>query len=216
MARPTVNILLNRSGLDVPCTNPAGDANFILMGPGDSLIWRDPQQNDGDLISGVSYPTVIPESGSSERNKMFLMDYSEGKYVQIPLAGSALNNGLGGNNRYICAAYFTGATTTAPYLEAYDDNTHTTWSRAPLGSGIASNSCFRAVCTTNNPPGDANWIGTPLAGRDSRIALDTAPLAEAKCLYWNIKQVLHDWMVNWNTSDWFFNDLVLVIHFTYS
>ncbi len=216
MARPSVNILMNISGSDVACSNPVGDSNFVLMGPGDFLIWKDSQQNSGDPLSGTSYPTIIPESGTSEKNKMFLADYSEGKYVQIPLAGSTLNNGLGGNNRYVCAAYFTGATATVPYLEAYDDNLHTTWSSAPLGNGVVSNSCFKAICTTNGAPGAADWLGTPLAGIDSRIALDTAALNEAKYLYWNMKQVLYDWMVSWDTDDWFSNDLILAIHFTYS
>lgn len=216
MSRPTVNILFNVSANDVVCTNPAGDSNFTLLGPGDYIVWRDAQQNEGDLLSGVSYPTIIPESGDSEANKMFLMDFSSGTYKHIQKAGSGDNGGLGGNYRYVCAAWFSGATVTIPYLEAYDDDTHGTWESKPLGDGVPANSCFKAICTTNGLPGSATWAGTPLAGMDSRIALDTGALVGAKYLYWNMKQVLSDWMVAWPTADWYSNDLVFAIHFTYS
>ena len=216
MSRPTVNILFNLSANDVVCTNPAGDTNFTLLGSGDFIVWRDPQQNGGDLLSGVSYPTIIPESGDSEANKMFLMDYSEDEYQHIQLAGSSDNDGLGGNNRYVCAAWFSGDTVTIPYLEAYDDNTHATWASKPLGDGTPANSCFKAISTTGAVPGSATWAGTPLAGTDSNVALDDAPISGASYVYWNMKQVLSDWMVTWSTADWFNNDLVFAIHFTYS
>jgi hypothetical protein len=216
MARPTVNILFNMSANDVVCSNPAGDTNFVLLGVGDFIVWRDAQQNGGDLLSGVSYPTIIPESGDSEANKMFLMDYSTGEYAHIQLAGSTNDGGLGGNYRYVCAAWFSGATVTIPYLEAYDSSNHETWESKPLGDGIPANSCFKAITTTNALPGSATWAGTPLAGTDSRIALDTEAVASTKYLYWNIKQVLSDWMVSWSTADWYNANLVFAIHFTYS
>lgn len=216
MARPSVNILFNVSANDVVCSNPAGDANFLLLAAADFLVWRDPQQNGGDLISGVSYPTIIPESGDSEDNKLFLLDDSSGEYEHIQLAGSTANDGNGGDNRYVCCAWFSGATATVPYLEAYDDDTHATWASKPLGDGTPANSCFKAICTTNGAPGAADWTGTALAGTDSRIALDTGALADAKYLYWNMKQILSDWMLNWATTEWYSNELVFAIHFTYS
>ena len=216
MSRPSVNILVNTSLNDVVCSNPAGDANYILLGAGDFIVWRDVQQNGGDLLSGVSYPTIIPETGDTEANKMFLMDTSAGVYQHIQLAGSEDNDGLGGNNRYVCTAWFSGATLTVPYLEAYDDYTHESWESKPLGDGTPGNSCFKAICTTNAVPGSDTWAGTPLAGTDSRVALDTVPLVGAKYLYWNIKQVLSDWMASWSTADWYNANLVLAIHFTYS
>ena len=216
MARPSVNILFNTSVNDAACTNPAGDSNFTLLGSGDYIVWKDAQQMGGDLLSGVSYPTIIPESGDSEANKMFLMDYSAGDYKHIALAGSTNDGGLGGNNRYVCAAYFGGATVTIPYLEAYDDNTHETWASKPLGDGTPANSCFKAIKTTDAVPGSATWDGTPLAGTASRIALDIAAISTPKYLYWNMKEVLSDWMASWATTDWYNNDLVFAIHFTYN
>jgi hypothetical protein len=216
MARPTVNILFNVSGNDTPCTNPAGDANFILLAAGDFVVWRDGQQSGGDLLSGVSYPTIIPESGDLEAEKMFLMDNSSGEYEHIVLAGTEDGGYSGGNNRYVCCAWFSGATATIPYLEAYDDNSHATWASKPLGDGTPANSCFKAITTTNAVPGSATWVGTALAGTDSRISLDTGALAGVKYLYWNMKQILSDSMSAWSTADWYNNDLVFAIHFTYS
>jgi len=216
MGRPTVNLLFNSSVVDTPCTNPAGDSNYLLLSTGDYLLWRDEQQISGDLLSGVGYPVVLPESGSSEAPKLFLADYSEGEYTQIALAGSSENGLYGGNNRYVCAAWFSGATNTIPYLEAYDDSTHDTWESRPLGDGTPANSSLVAICTTASAPGLAAWVGTPLAGTDSRVALDVAPISTSKYVYWNMKQVLRSTMSTWDSEDWSNSDLVLTIHFTYS
>jgi hypothetical protein len=214
MARPTVNILFNTSLNDVVCSNPAGDSNFVKLDSGDFITWRDSQQLGGDLLSGASYPAVIPVSGSLESSKMFLMDYSAGTYKQVSLAGTS--EGSGGNNRYVCCSWFSAGTVTIPYLEAYDDNTHLTWESKPLGDGTPANSSFFAIATTNAVPGSATWSGTPLAGTDSRIALDTGALTGAKYLYWNMKQVLNDWMISWPTSEWYNADLIFSVHFTYA
>lgn len=216
MAKPTVNILVNVTvANDVECSNPAGDPNFILLGAGDYLVWKDSQQNGGDLLSGVSYPVIIPELGTSEASKLFLMDSSAGIYQQVCLAGTELSSG-GGDFRYVCCAWFSGGTVTIPYLEAYDDNTHTTWESLPLGDGTPANSLFRAICTTNSLPGSATWAGTPLAGTDSNLALDTAALTSSKYLYWNMKHILSDTIGSWPTANWFNNNLVFAIHFTYA
>lgn len=216
MARPTVNILFNISANDVPCSNPAGDSNFILLGSGDYIVWRDEQQQSGSPLSGTSYPSIIPESGNAESDKMFLMDYSAGIYYGIPLAGTTEGKALGGNTRYVCAAYFGGPTVTIPYLEVYDDNTHLTWESRPLGNGVPSDSCFLAIGTTNASPGSDTWSGTPLAGTDSRIALDASPISVPGYVYWNMKQVLSYTMAGWSTSEWYNTSLVFAIHFTYS
>jgi len=215
MSRPSVNILFNISANDVACTNPAGDTNFVLLGTGDSIVWRDSQQMGGDALSGVGYPAIIPESGDSEAPKMFLMDFSESEYQQILMAGTTAGDS-GGNFRYVCAAWFSGATLTIPYLEAYDDDTHETWASKPLGDGTPANSVFRAIMTTDAVPGSATWSGTPLAGTDSRIVLDPDPIAGVQYVYWNIKEMLFDTMTAWATADWYNADLVLAIHFTYS
>jgi hypothetical protein len=215
MGRPSVNILVNISPNDVECSNPAGDSNFLLLGAGDYLVWRDLQQSDGDLLSGVGYPVIIPEAGTSEAPALFLADNSAGTYRQVIMAGTSLAV-YGGDKRYVCAAWFSGATASAPWLEMYDDDSHATWESKPLGDGTPANSLFRAIATTNAAPGSATWSGTPLAGTDSRIALDTAPLAGAKYLYWNMKHILTSTMAAWAAAEWYSNNLVFSIHFTYS
>lgn len=215
MSRPTVNLLFNKSSNDVACTNPAGDSNFLKMDTGDYLVWRDSQQNGGDLLSGTSYPTLIPESGSAEALKLFLADYSAGTYEHIVMAGTE-DGSSGGNFRYVCCAWFSGPTATIPYLEAYDDTDHDSWASKPLGNGTPANSCFQAIATTNATPGSAGWTGTPLAGNVSHIALDTAALTVSKYLYWNMLLMLSSTMAAWNTADWYNSDIVFAIHFTYS
>jgi len=216
MSRPTVNILVNNSLNDVVCSNPAGDANYILLGVGDIIAWRDTQQADGDLLTGVGYPVIIPAAATAEAAKMFLMDYSAGLYKQIKLAGTTAGGENGGNTRYVCTAWFSGATATVPYLEAYDDHDHDTWASKPLGYGTPANSAFSAISTTNSVPGSATWSGTPLAGTASRITLDTAPIATSKYVYWNMKHILAATMVDWDTAEWYNTNLVFTIHFTYS
>lgn len=215
MSRPSVNFLFNIGMIDTPCTNPAGDSRFLLLGAGDFLVWRDSQQIGGQALSGTSYPTIIPVSGNVDAPKMFIMDASEDIYQHIVLAGNSTSES-GGNYRYVCSAWFSGPTATIPFLEAYDDASHSTWDSKPLGAGNASNSSFRAICTTNAVPGSDSWSGTPLAGLYSRIELDTAALSTSKYLYWNIRHVLSDWMESWSTVDWYNTSIVFSVHYTYS
>lgn len=216
MAKPSVNILVNIGPADTSCTNPAGDSNFLLLGTEDKIVWRDDSQMDQDLLTGASYSVILPASGTKEAEKTFLMDSSAGKYIQIPFAGTTAGEQLGGDKRYVFAAYFGGATATVPYLEAYDDNTNTTWAKRALGAGNAANSIFRAIATTNGSPGSATWTGTPLAGTDSRIALDTGALVGAKYLYWNMKMLVPRTAANWTASERADSNLNLAIHYTYS
>jgi len=90
----------------------------------------------------------------------------------------------------VFAIYFDGVTAGIPYLEAWDSNAHATSAHNFLGGGTPANSSILAITTTNAVPGSATWAGTPLAGTGSRIELDTAALAAAKNLYFNIKQVV--------------------------
>jgi hypothetical protein len=116
----------------------------------------------------------------------------------------------------VCCAWFGGPTVGIPYLEAYDDYLHDTWESKPLGYGTPANSAYLAIATTNGAPGSETWAGTPLAGLDSRVALDVIPIASTKYLYWNMKQVLQDWMSAWPSADWYNASIVFAIHYTYA
>ncbi len=193
----------------------AGDAssNWVVMDlTNDSLAWCSDQQNDGDAISGTRFPVVIPDSGSNEAEKTFVKDNSAAEFAQVPLAGTSAGGQSGGNKRYVFAIYFDGATAGIPYLEAWDNSAHDTAENNFLGGGTPADSSIRAIATTNAVPGSDTWAGTPLAGTDSRIELDTAALTAAKNLYFNIKQLVTNGIHSPGSS----TALVLTLRYLYS
>ncbi|WP_320043179.1 hypothetical protein [uncultured Desulfobacter sp.] len=193
----------------------AGDAssNWVVMDlENDALAWCSDQQTDGDALSGTRYPVVIPDLGSNEAEKTFIKDNSAAEYAQVPLAGTSAGGPSGGDNQYVFAIYFDGATAGVPYLEAWDDDTHATATNNFLGGGTPADSSIRAITTTNASPGSATWAGTPLAGTDSRIELATAALTAAKNLYFNIKQLVTNGTHTPGSS----TALVLTLRYLYS
>jgi len=219
MAQPNTYWLFNNTSGDGANTgNASGGAggsssNWVLMDlVNDSLAWCSEQQTDGDAIAGTRYPVVIPDSGSNEAEKTFVKDASAAIFDQVPLAGTTAGGQSGGDTRYVFAIYFDGATAGVPYLEAWDSYEHSTATNNFLGSGTPAESSIKAITTTNAVPGSATWAGTPLAGTDSRIELDTAALTAAKNLYFNIKQLV----VNGTHSPGSSTALVLTLRYLYS
>lgn len=197
MAKPNVTWAVNTTANDGANSGGASggtggnSSNWLVLDPAsDKLAFTDSQQENGDSVSGEIYAPMIPESGSAEAPKTFVMDASAGVLVQVPLAGTTNGGQSGGNVQYVLAAYFDGPTADPPKLEAHDDSTHATANSAFLGGGTPADSTLRAVATTVGPPGSATWDGTPLAGTTSRIALASAALTTAANLYFNVKQVL--------------------------
>ena len=202
MAKPNVTWLANVTANDGAntgnATGGAGDASsdwLVLDLINDKIYFLDAQQTDGDNPSTVLYPAIIPDSGNLETPKTFISDASAGILEQIPLAGTSAGGQDGGATRYVFAVYFDGPTAGIPYLEAWDDDSHSTaYSKFLGGNGVdtetPADSTLKAIATTGAAPGSAAWAGTPLAKTDSRIALDAAALAAAKNLYFNIKQVI--------------------------
>ena len=219
MAKPNTywlfNNTVNDGGNTGNASGGAGDSSSnwgVIDLANDALAWCSEQQTDGDAISGARYPVIIPDSGSNEAEKTFIKDVSESVYDQVPLAGTTEGAQSGGDNQYVFAIYFDGATAGVPYLEAWDNSSHATADNNFLGGGTHTNSSLKAITTTNAKPGSATWAGTPLAGSDSRIELDTAALSGAKNLYFNIKQVVTQGIHNPGSS----TDLVLTLRFLYS
>ena len=219
MAKPNTTWLYNDTPNDGENTGNANggaggnSSNWVVIElANDALAWCSDQQNDGDALTGTRYPVVIPDSGSNEAEKTFVMDNSLGIFNQVPLAGTTDGAQSGGNKRYVCAIYFDGPTAGVPYLEAWDDDTHSTSNHNFLGGGTPANSSIKAIATTNAAPGSDTWAGTPLAGSGSRIELDTAALAAAKNLYFNIKQVVTNGVHNPGST----TDLVLTLRYLYS
>jgi len=197
MAQPNTTFLYNNTANDgANSGNASGGAggassNWVVIDlTNDQLLFLDSQQSDGDANDGAVYPAIIPASGSLEVPKTFVNDDSEAIFDQVPLAGTTDGGQSGGNTRYVFAIYFDGGTAGLPYLEAWDSDSHATADDDFLGGGTPADSTLIAIATTNAAPGSATWAGTPLSGEDSRVTLDTAPLAAAKNLYFNIKQVI--------------------------
>jgi hypothetical protein len=197
----------------------AGDSssNWVVIDlVNDALLFLDSQQIDGDALSGTKFPGLIPSSGSSEVPKTFVKDNSESIYDQVLLAGTTNGEQSGGDTRYVFAIYFDGETASIPYLEAWDSDAHSTIIKTFLGGdGIdtpsPTDSTILGVATTNGAPGSATWAGSPIAGASNRLSLDTAPLAGAKNLYFNIKQVFPYTLAAVSDSL-----IVLALRFTYS
>jgi hypothetical protein len=223
MALPNTYWLFNNTANDGANTGNASggegasSSNWVVIDlVNDALLFLDSQQIDGDLISGTKFPGLIPPSGSIEVPKTFVKDYSEGIYDQVPLAGTTDGGQSGGDKRYPFAIYFDGATASIPYLEAWDTSAHQTIIKTLLGgNGVdtpnPTNSTILGVTTTDGAPGSATWAGSPIAGISNRLSLDTAPLAGAKNLYFNIKQVFRYTLAS--VSDAL---IVLALRFTYS
>ncbi|SDU38137.1 hypothetical protein [Desulfobacula phenolica] len=219
MGQPNTCWLFNNTENDGTNTgNATGGAggnssNWVVIDlTNDALAWCSEQQTDGDTLTGTRYPVVIPDSGSNEAEKTFIKDNSESIFDQVPLAGTTAGGQSGGNKRYVFAIYFDGATAGIPYLEAWDSSAHATADNNFLGGGTPANSSIRAITTTNAVPGSDTWAGTPLAGTDSRIELDTAALTVAKNLYFNIKQLVTNGTHTPGSS----TALVLTLRYLYS
>ena len=197
MAQPTTTFLYNNTANDGANSGNAsggaggGSSNWVVIDlANDSLLFLDDQQTDGDNRAGTKYPVIIPSSGNLEAPKTFVDDYSAGVFDQVPLAGTTNGEQSGGNTRYVFAIYFDGATAGIPYLEAWNSDSHAAYDDDFLGGGTPADSTLIAIATTAAAPGSATWAGTPLAGETSRISLDTAALAGAQNVYFNIKQVI--------------------------
>lgn len=219
MAQPNTTWLFNDTANDGTNTgNATGGAggsssNWVVIDlTNDALAFCSEQQTDGDAISGTRYPVVIPDAGSNEAEKTFIKDNSTTFYEQVLLAGTTAGGQNGGNTQYVFAIYFDGSTAGAPYLEAWDDNTHAASDHDFLGGGTPADSSLIGITTTNAVPGSATWAGTPLAGLTSRLTLDTAPLSAAKNMYFNLKQLV----TNGTHSPGTTTDLVLTLRYLYS
>ena len=115
-----------------------------------------------------------------------LADISDNELKESMLMGN-------GNNRYVLAFDFDGATTSEPVLEAWDNDDLDTILAASLGAGTASLSWLRGVTTTDAAPG-ALWTGSRLAGSSTNNFLwlnnQNGALAVASTLYCNLYMII--------------------------
>jgi len=118
----------------------------------------------------------------------FLWDASDVTLKEIHNAGNQ-------DKRYVFCVAFDAATNSEPILELWDDNDIDTIVDYSLGTGVANNSFFRGITTTEGTPG-AGWTGYRLAGSavnhflwlNSVFGSGTrVPLIGAKDLYFNLR-----------------------------
>lgn len=213
MPAPQITILYNHSQNDTPNTGGASGVSGqwkVLDQVNDKISFQGTGTEDLDPNSSKD-PFVIPESGSQEVPRIFVNNYSEGRWDRVWLAGSNADQGGGGNYRYAFGVYVDGTTTSAPILQAWDSTAANTKFLEVLGLGSPANSMLRAIVTTNDLAGD-RWEGTPLAGNSGSysLVLDSGPVTLPKMLYWNMRLLVP------STATAFSASPVLCIYMTYS
>ena len=209
MSQPNIQLYYNTSYNDVPF-DVAGVGEFVpvynvvsgvtysgtIVFTGGGID----EVHDGDPV-GTRSATIRPESGYLVVPLTFV---EQEVMHQVPLAGPH-------NTRYVFAVKVEGSTTSDVYLEAWDDITHTT-TDLPVLSGTAYNnykSMIHAISTTFDYPGNM-WVGTPLRGYESRVALYGSTAITDEVLYFNIYvQIPYD-------CDTFINTPILSLRYLYS
>lgn len=104
-----------------------------------------------------------------------------------------IHNMGAGNKRYVVACDFDDSTASEPVLEVWDNSDMDSIDNVSLGEGVASNSWFRGITTTDALPGAA-WTGSRLAGSADGYFLwlnnQNGALSGADTLYFQMKIVI--------------------------
>lgn len=186
----SLSIYLNTSSNDI--ARESAPSDFTLMDTdNDYLIFT----NGSDSVAaGESIPnstglnhagTLIQASSNVDVNKCFLADVSEGVLKEVQNFGQV-------DKQHVFCFAFDEATASEPILEIWDDNNMDKFEFYSLGEGVASNSWWHGVVTTDSSPG-ADWTGLTLAGSSDNHFLylnngnGSGPLTEAKDLYCNLR-----------------------------
>ena len=157
----------------------------------DKLIFSDGSDavKDGEAIpSEAEYNqagTLIDEVSDVTVDKCFLEDVSAGILKEI--------HNYKDNKRYVFAFSFDGATASEPVLELWDDENLNSRDLYSLGAGVANDSWWRGITTTDGLPGD-DWTGSKLAGNADGHFLwlnnENGALSGAGVLYCNLKIII--------------------------
>ncbi len=182
MSEPTLKFVYNTSASDSPYTFFGPNPNWNEIAPGgDVVIFTgggidDTGLNMGDatLPTDTRSPTIRPAVTNYVIPYVYVDSGSTMYYV--PLAGH-------NTNRYVFGVSISGTIDGNLYLEAWDDNSFSTYD-LPVLSGT-SNSSYKsyvnAIRTTNqSPPWGPGWDGNDdgaafLKGQSDRVGLGTPP-----------------------------------------
>lgn len=160
------------------------DANdYLIFGNGSTTV------ADGESIPGEaalnSAGQLISESAEVEVSKCFLADISAGTLKEIDNFGQV-------DKQHVFCFAFDVATASEPVLEIWDDSDMDSSDLYSLGEGMASDSWWYGIVTTDGSPG-AGWTGSALAGSSASHFLylnngsGAGLLTIAKDLYCNLR-----------------------------
>jgi len=220
MAEPTLTFLYNHSGTDAEYdfdTGATGGSVWREIEPGvDKIIFSgggiaDEDNNMGSLTlaSGTRSPTIRPSVTSYPIPYVYVESGDTMYYVQ--LAGY-------NSNRYVFGVSVAGTIEEDCYLEAWNDNSFSTYD-LPVLSGTSNSSYMsyvNAIRTTNQTP-SPTWNGSDtgaayLRGQQHRVGLGTPPaeFIEDTVLFYNIYIRLE------TDSPTFHNVPILAFRYVYS
>jgi len=195
MAEPTLKFFYNHGVTDVPYNFYTGHPNWREIEPGvDKIIFSGGRIGDVDegmgsttLVSGTRSPTIRPSSTSYVIPYVYVESGDTMYYVQ--LAGH-------NTNKYVFGVSVSGTIEGNCYLEAWDDNSFSTYV-LPVLSGTSDSSYMsyvNAIRTTDqSPPWHPYWDGSDigaayLRGQQYRVGLGTPPATSIndEMLFYNI------------------------------
>ena len=195
MAEPYLKFFYNHGTSDVPYNFYTGHLDWREITPGvDTIIFTGGGIGDADedlgtttLVSGTRSPTIRPSSTSYVIPYVYVESGDTMYYVQ--LAGH-------NTNRYVFGVSVSGTIEGNCYLEAYNDNSFSTYD-LPVLSGTSNSSYesyVNAIRTTNqSPPWSPGWDGSDtgaayLRGQADRVGLGTPPATSIndEMLFYNI------------------------------
>lgn len=194
MAAPSLTFIYNISTSDTPYAG-LGDPNYGVIDPLNDLVVftgggiDDVDKNMGDatLTSGTRSATIRPSSTS------YIIPYtyveSGANMYRVYMAGQSYG---GQPRRYAFGVSVSGTISSDLYLEAWDDNSFSTYD-LPVLSGTANSgneSFVNAIRTTDTVP-PVSWDGSDtgaafLRGQMDRVGLDNSSSITDKEVYFNV------------------------------
>lgn len=190
MSEPTLTFIYNKTATDSSYASAPGNYGVIstsidtVVFTGGGIDDVDKGMGDLTLASGTRSATIRPSSAA------YVIPYtyveSGANMYRVPLCGQ--NTG-----RYVFGVSIAGTMNSDLYLEAWDDNTFSTYN-LPVLSGTANSSYesyVNAIRTTHQEPQTMDWDGGDagaayLRGQSDRVGLDNSSSITDKEVYFNI------------------------------
>ena len=185
-------ILVNTSSNDNPYSGSPSDFtevdvdnDYLILSGGSSAV------ADGEPIPSetqLNQAGPLIQATAVTISKYFLADIDAVELKQIHNMGNL-------NKRYVMCLSFDDATASEPVLEIWDDEDLDTNNLYSLGEGVAADSWWKGIVTTDALPG-ADWTGLALSGNSDNHFLwlnngsGSGALTGAKDLYCQLKVII--------------------------